>query len=286
MRPSELEDLLKLQKSWSGECRISEAEAILAIASAQGVDPVELGRKLRAAGLRIPNSKEGVEKYSESKKLLSVLEPRAEELRKKIVESADAAAFAMTNLKTLKFDAPSVETALSWIKGANLIRFAETFDPSKSGGAVIIGPTGIGKSVACFCVARRMLREKFLAELEERINGKGPDVQYRADWASFDALDLGLEQQRTGLGQSEPHMITTAKKTFRVIIDDLGWERSFHVETMLDVAAYRYKFGLASLVTSGKRRNELRDTYGDALIRRFTDVNGLSGVVVDCWEKK
>lgn len=182
------------------------------------------------------------------------------------LEYSDNRAFCSTHLQAISTSRPSVATVLSWIRDPRLKDFATGFDPFLAGGAILLGPTGIGKSVACFCVMRRMMPASL------------------GFWGSHDALDIGLDSQRTPLGQPEPDAVSRAKRATCLILDDLGWERTFHVDTIVDIAATRYKIGKPTLVTSGKTMLELKERYGDAVLRRFTDVGGSRGVVLDCWK--
>lgn len=187
-------------------------------------------------------------------------------------EFVDNRAFCTTHMRAVAEARPTPDVALSWIQEPRLKSFAATFDPFVAGGAILLGTTGLGKSLACFCVMRRIM----LARIQ---SGKPRD-----SWASYDALDLGLEAQRTPLGHPEADAIERAKTSACLILDDLGWERAFHVDTIVDIAAARYKHGRPTLVTSGKTESELRATYGAAVLRRFTDVGGLRGKILDCWK--
>jgi DNA replication protein DnaC len=105
-------------------------------------------------------------------------------------------------------------------------------------------------------------------------------------WMACDARDLGNAVQRTGLGEKEPEIIIRAANADVLIMEDLGWERSFHIESLLDVAAPRYKRQKPSIITSGEKHDALRERYTDAVLRRFWDIEGKNGAVVDCWKAK
>jgi hypothetical protein len=52
-----------------------------------------------------------------------------------------------------------------------------------------------------------------------------------------------------------------------------------------EIIAERYNEGLPSYVTSGLTLEGFTERYGDAVVRRITEVGGLPGAVLDTWPK-
>lgn len=261
------------------------------LAGAHGVSVAEMVALWRGSGLAPPTEEARVLKYRASKLLIPELLKRSEKRRENVAKAAVNAAWSITNLEALaaKDPRPTLQQLLEKITSPRLKVLAEKFHPDKTGGALIMGPTGVGKSVACLCIMLRCMRDEALADFDASLKIPFDEPAPRGNaksWFSIDAMDLGIAQQRTGLGDPEPQCITQAKDAGNLILDDLGWERGFHVEALIQVAAPRYRRGLATLVTSGETHEALRERYTDAVLRRFWNVDGRKGAVVDLWKNQ
>lgn len=127
-------------------------------------------------------------------------------------------------------------------------------------GAVLLGPTKSGKSLAAACAA-------------DRARMVHPDAEMWARWVRADELSRLL----AGRGGHED--IETLKRSRLLVVDELGYER--FPELVLEVLGARHDWGRPTLVTSGLKLSELLARYGDATARRVVEIG--KGTVVDCW---
>jgi DNA replication protein DnaC len=134
--------------------------------------------------------------------------------------------------------------------------FVERHD-GKSG-AIIVGPTGVRKSLAAAHVADRL-----------RLSTSDTWVK----WVRADKLSRILSER----GGSE--QIALLEQARFLVIDELGYER--FPELVLEVIGDRHDHDRPTLVTSGVTLEQIASRYADATIRRITEVG--NGGVVDCW---
>ena len=126
-------------------------------------------------------------------------------------------------------------------------------------GALLIGPTGVGKSLIAAQVAQAV----------ERQNMSSTWVK----WIRADKLSRLLSER----GGSE--QIDLLENARFLVIDELGYER--FPELVLEVIGDRHDHNRPVIVTSGLTQAQIADRYADATIRRITEVG--SGGLVDCW---
>lgn len=153
------------------------------------------------------------------------------------------------------------------------------------GGVMLLGATGVGKTRTAVYLVRRLLREATERARESALaNGTRNIVDARviAGWCR--AVDLGTARSNGPLG-SEPEIIRDAKRPRVLIIDDLGWE-SQRDTTIPEIIAHRYDRGLQTIVTSGLTAEQLRDRYGEAVIRRILESGGTKGRIVSLFPKE
>lgn len=253
-------------------------EAFATLARSAGTTAPELEHLFRKARVHLPARLEDISRVNPDG-LIARLERKPAENLERETQEADRISRRTTHIRQLGLSTATANEMFSWIGNETLKKFAREFDPCSDGGALILGQTGIGKSVACFLVMNRTITKQRLEVYE---TGCGTVKS----WASFDALDVGLAQQKISFGQEDTQEFVAAKEAEILILDDLGWERRHHVDTLIELAAHRYKQGRPTLVTSGKTLAELSDTYGDALLRRFVNVDGKAGAILDIWSEK
>lgn len=185
----------------------------------------------------------------------------------------------------VRFD---VDRLLSMIPDPTLRALAENYDPEEHGGRLVLGPTGIGKSVAAAAFVRRLIA----AEMRERV--RGPDVDDNGRHWVFDgppsrvwvrALDLPNARLQIGLGKGEAMLVQKAQQASFAVLDDMGWEsrRAGADDVVCEVLAARYDRGLPTYVTSGLTLDAFVARYGDAVVRRICETAGLAGKVLELW---
>lgn len=181
----------------------------------------------------------------------------------------------------------SREELAGLIRAPALGRVRDEYEPLRDGGRVVIGPTGVGKTSFAMYVARRLTE----AQLErEESAGDDFSAKFSARRRAIKVKCIGaahLPQAvlQTGLGSGEAPLVTEAVEADVLILDDLGWEsrRAGAADIVVEVLARRYDGGRVTIVTSGKRLDELTNTYGEAVIRRICEAGGKPGKVIDCW---
>jgi DNA replication protein DnaC len=138
-------------------------------------------------------------------------------------------------------------------------RFAR--DWSGTSGAVLVGPTGCGKTLAAAvaCVRVRKIQ--------------GEDSNTWVKWIRADELSRLLSERNSG------ESIQELKVARVLVIDELGYER--FPELILEVLGARHDASRPTVVTSGLTLPMLLERYSGAVVRRVTEIDG--GVVWDCW---
>lgn len=266
----------------------STADACRELAEAHGESIESMTRLWRALGASPPTDRARLDAYKSNQKLMGELTRRFNAKLDEVKDRATSLSFRCSQLEALAESKPSIETMLGWIKDSRLRVFAERFDPRKNGGAIVLGPTGCGKTVAALCMMVRCIVDAHMKAFEHDCS---VPFTSRAEhttpprWAAYDARDIGNAVQRTPLGEPEPAILRDAASASVLILEDLGWERNFHIESLIDVAAPRYRRQLPTIVTSGEKHDALRERYTDAVLRRFWNIEGKDGAIIDCWGK-
>lgn len=158
-----------------------------------------------------------------------------------------------------------------------LYRFARYHDPREHGSALLLGPSGAGKTTAAAILVRRLAR----LALEATV---GADSHWMARVKWIEAHSLVRARQEWPLGKGEPQVVERCKEASLLILDEVGFEPSN--EILWDVVNARYKARLPTIATSGNGSTaaEFATRYGDAFVRRLSgrDV----GEVIDAHEVK
>lgn len=131
---------------------------------------------------------------------------------------------------------------------------------SGASGAILLGPTKLGKSLAAAAAATRVLANH-------------PDSDTWVRWVRADELTL-LLSSRGGYDDIE-----ALKRSRVLVLDELGYEP--WPDQVLTVIGARHDWNRPTLVTSGLRLDSVTQRYGDATLRRIVEVG--QGTVVDCW---
>lgn len=130
--------------------------------------------------------------------------------------------------------------------------------------ALLLGPSKIGKSTACALALRRHV-------------AAGGQVAAVWDYARALANVARLHP----LGAGEAPELERARRAELLILDDLGLEKD--PGEIVDVLHARYEAGLVTWTTSGLSLDELRQRYGEALVRRLVEGRNRPGRMVVCF---
>ena len=149
-----------------------------------------------------------------------------------------------------------------------LRRFAGESDTA-SRSALLLGPSQIGKSTTLALALRRALRVSDLR--------KG-----QVHW--FYARALAQAARQYPLGEGVCPEVDRAMKADLLVLDDLGLERD--PAELIDVIHTRYERERVTWTTSGMSMAELRERYGEALVRRLVEGRAEPGRVVSCFSKQ
>jgi hypothetical protein len=154
----------------------------------------------------------------------------------------------------------------SRIADATLKKFAGEPDAIKRS-ALLLGPSKIGKSTTAALALRRALTA----------HGQKLDVRW------YYARALAQAARQYPLGEGVCPEVERASKADLLILDDLGLERD--AAELVDVVHSRYETGLVTWTTSGLTMGELRERYGEALVRRLIEGREQPGRVVSMFGK-
>lgn len=154
-------------------------------------------------------------------------------------------------------------------KSPKAATFARTWT-RKIGSALILGPTGAGKTACTVALLHRLFDAVAAHAVPES----------RARWACdarfMTAADLVVSRRNSALGE-ESRLIQDAVRCSLLVMDEVGFEAKSTVP--FEVVDARYRGGRPTIVTSGMRLDEFTERYGAAMVRRLKD----RGTVVDLW---
>lgn len=129
--------------------------------------------------------------------------------------------------------------------------------------ALLMGPTGCGKSTSAALLVHRALAEF------EQSRGERCAAVVGLVWVR--ATRLGVAERQHSLGAGEADVLTSAKRAGLLVLDDLGLEEPGAV---LPVLAHRYDEGLPTIVTTGLTRGGLTKHLAAAGVRLVTEQSG------------
>jgi len=186
-----------------------------------------------------------------------------------------------------EFDLPELARLA---KHPTLRALADDSQPGEHG-RLVLGPTGIGKTVAGIALMRRSMALDLVPKAPR------PDSSDDGNWdlisnapvnyAWVRALDLPNARLQQSFGKGEADLVDRAAKARFLVLDDMGWEskRAQADDVVLEVIARRYDSGLTTYITSGLSRAAFTERYGDAVERRITEAGGKPGKTMDLWAR-
>ena len=152
----------------------------------------------------------------------------------------------------------------------------------EGGSVVMLGKTGLGKSLTARLmarkVARRLARESIVNARHRLENpAEYPSASVSVAW--YSATDLALTVARHPLGRGAPDEVKDARSSALLVLDDLTWPQ--RDDTTLEVLGARYDAGKPTIVTAGCTRTELITRFGDAVVRRLLECKGQKALLVE-----
>ncbi len=135
-------------------------------------------------------------------------------------------------------------------------------------GALLLGPTGAGKSSVAAWALRRW----------QSIKQPEP---VRLSW--LDALEATDAERRYRLGTGDPEELASAYQADWLVLDDVGLSSSASLVQL--VLARRYQACLPTIVTSGLTPDQLSTHIGAASVRRVVEFEGKPGLFVNCHDR-
>lgn len=134
------------------------------------------------------------------------------------------------------------------------------------GSAVLSGPTAIGKTVCLVALGRRIIKR--LAE-DPPLSPKLAAWARRVRFCPSDSLVMARKGHP--LGRGEAPEIERASSAGLLLLDNLGNESEDRDGVLFQLIDRRYMAGLPTVLTTHLKESELRQRYGDAMVRRIVD---------------
>lgn len=164
---------------------------------------------------------------------------------------------------------------LASIVDARLLKAALEWRSEKGGHAhslVLLGPTRLGKSTAARAICERVLRKAEDGGLKPEDFARAVGLRW------MKARDLADATKRHKLGDDRAPEERVAYAAPILVIDELGFEQQADdaIPRILDVRQDRR---LPTIVTSGRRKEDLATRYGEATFARFYE----RATVVEAW---
>lgn len=119
--------------------------------------------------------------------------------------------------------------------------------------AVLLGPTGIGKTAAA----------RWIAQFATRTRSHHMPLR--------NARELGASERRHPLGEGYPAALREARESELLGLDDLGTEEDRDIGVMQELLEARYSRNAATFITTGLTKHALRDRYGAPSVRRMLE---------------
>jgi hypothetical protein len=163
----------------------------------------------------------------------------------------------------------SLVALASQIKAESLRTAAQEWHPSR-GGLLLLGDTGEGKTTCAAVVARRVIRQG--------VHEGGPmwELAQGLFWIRAESLERAMRNHPLGRGEAPDYGKAIGAKL--LVLDEIGWEKDHKL--IASVLAARYDTRRLTIVTSGQNLAGLRQTYGDAIVRRIVTHRGKPGMIV------
>lgn len=128
--------------------------------------------------------------------------------------------------------------------------------------ALLMGPSGTGKSTAAAVLVRRAI--------SVYVSTNGEACREVVDLVWTTATELALAERRHPLGAGAPDLVVQAMRAGALVLDDVGLEAA-GATAIFAVLSHRYDACLPTIVTTGLQRQELTAHLSAAGVRRVVD---------------
>ncbi|MBE7480815.1 MAG: hypothetical protein HS104_12645 [Polyangiaceae bacterium] len=194
-------------------------------------------------------------------------EQRAHELRARILAAPEKAGFP--TWPHARVGAPEMRHPL-------LLAFVARWS---EGGAVLTGPTGIGKSTALVALANRLAADAAaLADSPAWKQLRAWRMLRRARYLTAAELVRAVKGHRLGAGTADA--LEHAFGASWLVIDDLGHEAGGSEPLITEIVDRRYRDRRPTHAATGLTLAELAARYGTGTTRKFWEPRGM---VVEAW---
>ncbi len=167
----------------------------------------------------------------------------------------------------------------SWSRIYPTLRaWAETWLPS-AGSAILLGPSGAGKTTSVVAMLHRHAAEVRAAAQQCSI-GRCDElsVYSRIVWTT--ARQIVSARRQAPLGEGEPPELAAWRQASILVIDEIGFESRDPDPDLFGMVDDRYAARRPTIVTSGLTRDQLIARYGAAMLRRLGEAG--IGQIIDC----
>jgi hypothetical protein len=189
------------------------------------------------------------------------------------IEDARREIFRATRVLRARLQ-PVVSVGKRWrelVQRTELIALAEQYEPAR-GSMLVLGPAGVGKTVALMALASRLLGAAHRA-------GNAAHPVVRARWAT--GIDIACAMRETRFGSSCDEM-REAQRAPLLFLDEVGQELG-DSRWLLELLDERYRHRRPTLTTSGLQLGQLDERYGTGAVRRLTEPLGAR---LDIWSTR
>jgi DNA replication protein DnaC len=172
-----------------------------------------------------------------------------------------------------RFGDPKFQKCTKKIQDA--VAAADEWRP-KLGSLVLLGPTGVGKTITGVAFAHKILERALSLDVPPEFVRLAKGLRFMV------GRDLANARRLHHLGEGEAPAILEAQEATLLVLDEIGYEATRGMDGTPDTAIFdvldaRYRAARPVVVTSGLTKAKFSARYGAALMRRLEEV----GQIID-----
>lgn len=157
-----------------------------------------------------------------------------------------------------------------------LLEVVKNHEFQKHGSLLLLGPSGVGKTLTANALLHRDLHR--VREAAEHYRDQA--VQRAGTYTWTTGATIARARRGHALGEGDPPIVNRVRAAAVAFIDEVGYEPNDG--TLFEIVDARYAGRRATVLTSGCTLAELEQKYGGAMLRRLSE-KGV-GFVVDLHE--